>query len=108
MRPLSIKRNKPDGLSIAWENGHQSLYSLDELRYACPCAGCRGESLLLQSYVPPPPDRSTPGRYELKGIQQVGSYAIQLQWGDGHATGIYTWDYLIAHCPCEEHLSVRR
>jgi DUF971 family protein len=30
----------------------------------------------------------------VKSIQQVGVYAIQIAWGDGHNTGIYTWDYL--------------
>jgi len=35
-----------------------------------------------------------PGKYVLKGAQQVGYYALQLFWGDGHQTGIYTWDKL--------------
>jgi DUF971 family protein len=35
-----------------------------------------------------------PGKYDLKSIAPVGSYAIQLSWGDGHATGLYSWDYL--------------
>lgn len=35
-----------------------------------------------------------PGKYILKGAQQVGSYALQVFWGDGHQTGIYTWEKL--------------
>jgi len=54
--------------------------------------------VLFRTYQPPPADRATPGRYDLKGIQQVGSYAVQLEWGDGHATGIYSWEYLLNHC----------
>lgn len=27
-------------------------------------------------------------------IEQVGNYAIQPRFSDGHATGIYSWDYL--------------
>ena len=43
-----------------------------------------------------------PGQYELQGIEPVGSYALQLVWGDGHRTGIYTYDYLRQICECEE------
>ena len=31
---------------------------------------------------------------EIKGIEPVGSYAVQLSFSDGHDTGIYSWDYL--------------
>ena len=31
---------------------------------------------------------------ELVGIEEVGNYAIQLAWGDGHATGIYSFRFL--------------
>ncbi len=32
--------------------------------------------------------------YEIKNIETVGDYAIQITWRDGHNTGIYSWDYL--------------
>ena len=34
--------------------------------------------------------------------QGVGKYAIQFNWLDGHASGIYSWDYLRRHCQCRE------
>lgn len=37
-----------------------------------------------------------PGMYELKNLQAVGNYAVQAEWGDGHNTGIYSWDILRA------------
>lgn len=107
MRPLKIQKKDLSELLIMWNNGHESTYGLEQLRDWCPCAGCKGETVLMQSYVPPPADRSTPGRYILVGIQQVGSYAIQPTWGDGHTTGIYTWEYLVAHCSCQEHASLQ-
>ena len=103
MRPLKLKKSGPAELTVSWEDGHESRYSFEHLRDLCPCAECRGETVLFQTYVPPPPDRSVPGRCELKEIVQVGSYAVRLAWGDGHATGIYTWEYLLARCPCPEH-----
>ena len=103
MRPTSIKRIDTETLRITWDTGHESVFTLRHLRDICPCAACQGETVLLRSYVPAPADRSVPGRYELAGIQPVGSYAVQISWADGHGTGIYTWEHLIEHCPCEEH-----
>ena len=103
MKPKSIKKTGPKELRLFWDNGHESIYTLEQLRDICPCASCAGETLLLHEYRPPEPDRTTPGRYELRGIELVGSYAIQLQWGDGHGTGIYTWDLLLRKCPCPQH-----
>lgn len=101
-----MKKISPTELKIVWDSGHESVYTLERLRDLCPCAGCSGESVLLRKYTPPEPDRQTPGRYELVGIQPVGSYAVQLQWADGHQTGIYTWEHLIENCPCPEHANV--
>ena len=38
--------------------------------------------------------------YKLVGMQPVGQYGIQLIWGDGHNTGIYTFNYLRRLCDC--------
>lgn len=105
MKPKSMRKTGPVALTIEWDDGHTSVYSFERLRDVCPCAECSGETVLFQRFVPAPPDRSTPGRYELKGIVPIGSYAVQMEWGDGHAAGIYTWDLLRANCPCPEHAS---
>jgi DUF971 family protein len=33
-------------------------------------------------------------------IRPVGRYAIQIDWSDGHTTGIYPFDRLRSLCPC--------
>jgi len=33
-------------------------------------------------------------------INAVGDYAIQFEWSDGHAAGLYSYDYLRGICPC--------
>lgn len=78
------------------------------LRDNCPCAGCKGESVLFAHYTPPEPDTSAPGRYILDAAETVGSYAIQFRWGDGHNQGLYTWDYLRSLCECEDCRRERR
>lgn len=103
-----VQGNEKDSaaLDIKWDDGHDGRISLKSLRDNCPCAGCRGETVLLKSYRPPP-RLELPGMYTLKNAQQVGSYAIGVAWGDGHSTGIYTFQTLRDLCECNECLAQR-
>jgi DUF971 family protein len=78
---------------LKWSDGTETLIPLRTLRDNCPCASCQGETVLLKTYKPLE-QPELPGKYLLKGAQQVGSYALQVFWGDGHQTGIYTWEKL--------------
>ncbi|MGZ5025003.1 MAG: gamma-butyrobetaine hydroxylase-like domain-containing protein, partial [Chthoniobacterales bacterium] len=80
-------------LSIQWNDGTESYLSLDLLRRACPCAACGGEPDVLGN-IARPNVSYTERSFELRGWQLVGGYAIQPQWADGHATGIYSYQYL--------------
>jgi DUF971 family protein len=99
MVPTKIKLGKEKKLEILWDDGHESTISLGRLRDACPCATCQGETVLLRHYAPPS-QPELPGKYDLVGANQVGSYALQLSWKDGHSTGIYTWERLRSLCEC--------
>jgi DUF971 family protein len=35
-------------------------------------------------------------------VEEVGSYAIRIDWSDGHGTGIYSFDHLRRICPCKK------
>ena len=35
-------------------------------------------------------------------LSLVGNYALNIEWSDGHRTGIYPWDMLRALCPCPQ------
>jgi len=63
------------------------------LRSACPCAACGGEPDVMgrcrQANV-----SYTDQSFELTGWHLVGGYALQLDWADGHNTGLYTYQYL--------------
>jgi DUF971 family protein len=82
-----------DILAIAWDDGHESYFEFEALRRACPCALCKGETNVMVEYKPPP-QKLTPASFQLRGWQYVGGYAIQPQWADGHASGIYSFQYL--------------
>lgn len=105
---VQVQQSSGEGLAIAWKDGHQSQWGFAWLRNACPCATCHEEreaqgrqpgepkpkpaTLLPMYQAAPRPESSAP----------VGNYAISFKWNDGHASGIYSWDYLRRHCGCEE------
>jgi DUF971 family protein len=107
MRLTNFKQLTSGTVHMVWDDGHAGPVSLHRLRDGCPCAQCSGETVLLASYVPPPPDTTVPGRYELKGATAVGNYALQPRWGDGHGEGIYTWELLRRLCECPECAAAR-
>jgi DUF971 family protein len=40
-------------------------------------------------------------RAKARSAAAVGNYAVQIQFTDGHSTGIYSFDYLRTICPCD-------
>jgi DUF971 family protein len=38
---------------------------------------------------------------DLASIMPVGNYGVSFVWTDGHATGIYRFDFLRSICPCD-------
>src|SRR6059036_3659428 len=93
MAPLDIQQIG-DELAIKWEDGSESFVPLEKLRRHCPCAGCRGEVDIMGNLYKARAKPLPPQAFELRGITQVGTYAVQPMWGDGHASGIYSFDYL--------------
>lgn len=87
--------------SVDWTDGHTSVFPLDGLRRACPCAGCRGGHDKMKQLPDPRVFRQPPRRrWEDVRVEAVGSYGLRITWDDGHSDGIYTWEYLRAICPC--------
>jgi len=93
MRPLDIQ---PIGneLAVKWDDGGESFIPLETLRRCCPCAGCKGETDIMGNLYKNPAQPLSAKAFELTRIVSVGGYAIQPVWADGHATGIYSFDYL--------------
>jgi len=93
--PLDLQRVELIGqeLAIQWKNGQETFLSLETLRRACPCAACGGEPDVL-GRIDRLPVSYSPASFRLEGFVPVGGYALQLRWGDGHSTGIYSFAYL--------------
>lgn len=106
IRPTGITANRQTGhLAVSWNDGHHSLYPFSLLRFACPCAECRGGHENMGSE----PDPNVFGVFmdespatRIANVVAVGSYALSIVWEDGHDYGIFNWHYLRALCPCEE------
>jgi len=84
-----------DQLALSWAGGGESYISFEKLRRNCPCAVCQGEPDALGRVVKPVPKMGE-GAFDLKGVDRVGGYALQLRWADGHNSGIYGFDLLKA------------
>ena len=81
-------------LAIRWDDGAESFLNLETLRRRCPCAGCAGEKDVMGNLYKGPTKQLSTSSFQLRRFTPVGGYAIQLFWGDGHNTGIFSWEYL--------------
>ena len=101
--PRRAETTAAGGLSIVWADGHVSTYDPAPLRLACRCAHCEdewtGERRITAAAIP--------GDIALLAYRPVGRYGYQLEWSDGHNTGIYNFRDLRAKCPCEECAALR-
>jgi DUF971 family protein len=93
MRPSDLQQIGPE-LAIKWEDGRESFIALEKLRRACPCAGCNGERDIMGNLHKGPDQPLSTQSFQLKRLVTVGGYAIQPVWGDGHASGIFSFEYL--------------
>jgi DUF971 family protein len=97
LTPIEIRAPRGGStVEIDFEDGHKGVYPHEILRGYCPCATCQGHSGPIK-FVPG-------GNLELMDIAEVGDYALCLTWGDGHATGLYSFGFLRDLCGCSECL----
>lgn len=122
-KPASVKVHVSSGagIDIVWADHHASHYDFAYLRQECPCAMCNDErqkkaqgqekdaqlkkehsgagtaaslsSPLLPMYKP---------KLTATAAHAVGNYALQIDFNDGHATGIFSFDFLRMICPCQD------
>jgi len=122
-KPASVKVHVSSGagIDITWADNHSSHYDFAYLREECPCAMCNDErqekaqgqqkDILLKKDNPQiasPPALNSPllpmfkPRLTAKSAHAVGNYALQIDFNDGHATGIFSFDFLRTICPCQD------
>jgi DUF971 family protein len=88
-QPTEIKlHQKSRILEIAFADGRAFKLPFEFLRVYSPSAEVRGHG--------PGQEVLQVGKkdVDIKRIEPVGAYAVQLAFSDGHDTGIYSWDLL--------------
>ncbi|MBK8172128.1 MAG: DUF971 domain-containing protein [Sandaracinaceae bacterium] len=88
---LRAPRNA-DTLEIDWADGHHGVYPHEVLRGFCPCAVCQGHQGPIRFHAG--------GSLVLENIEEIGNYALRLEWKDGHGTGLYSFRFLRDLCAC--------
>jgi DUF971 family protein len=94
---LRLRKDKK-ALHVAFDNGEAFDLTAEFLRVHSPSAEVQGHS---------PEERKTvPGKRNVAmlEVQPVGNYAVRLVFDDMHATGIYSWDYLLKIGRSQEHM----
>lgn len=87
--PTEIKLHQKSRLmEIAFDDGRSYRLPYEFLRVLSPSAEVRGHG--------PGQEVLQVGKreVEIRSLEPVGSYAVQPTFSDGHATGIYSWEYL--------------
>jgi DUF971 family protein len=75
-------------LEISFSDGASFRIPFELLRVCSPSAE-------VQGHGPGQETVQTGKRHvDLVAIEQVGNYAVQPTFSDGHSSGLYTWDYL--------------
>jgi DUF971 family protein len=76
-------------LEIAFPDGARYRLPYEFLRVYSPSAEVRGHG--------PGQEVLQIGKQSVKvlGVEPVGSYAMKIEFDDGHDSGLYTWEYLL-------------
>jgi DUF971 family protein len=75
-------------LEIAFDDGKRFKLSCEFLRVSSPSAEVRGHGAGQEILQIGKKDVT------IQAVEPVGNYAVKLVFSDGHATGLYAWDYL--------------
>lgn len=100
------------GVDVAWADGHRSHFDFAFLREECPCATCNDLRNKKQAAAAQGMVSETSGgdavfpmykpKLTARAAKPLGNYALQIDFNDGHSSGIYSYAFLREMCPCAE------
>lgn len=104
LAPVAIDLKKDRGLTIAWNDGVSSYYSIAYLRKHSPSADMRQlrDEMAKNPLTVLPASAAQSGPVTALGADLVGNYALRMRFSDGHDTGIFTWEYLRSIDPARQ------
>ena len=96
-QPTALKLTDHNSLEIEWSDGIRLDYPFGVLRKACPCATCREKKraeiekpkglLQILSAAETVP-------LAVSQMRPVGNYAYNINFSDGHSSGLFTIELL--------------
>ena len=87
--PTGLKLHQKSRLmEIAFADGQSFKLPYELLRVYSPSAEVRGHGPGQEVL------QVGKSKVDIRSLDPVGSYAVQPTFSDGHATGIYSWEYL--------------
>ena len=106
---LDLKKDR--GLTVAWDDGTSSFYSILYLRKMSPSADTRAlkEQIAKNPLtVLPAKIANQSGPLTALDAEFVGNYAIKIRFSDGHDTGLYSWKYLREIAPPDDDSQISK
>jgi len=88
--PKAVEKGSEKKLSITWSDGVKQDIDVVALRRACVCAHCVDE--ITRQQILKPGDVAETVR-PIR-VRNLGRYALVIDWTDGHASSIYSWNLL--------------
>ena len=88
----SIEVDRTNHVFIEFSDGVTAKFGLAALRLACPCAECnsrrqRGDTVSIMA-------ETKPDEVAITTATMAGNWGLNLDWNDGHSTGIYAFEKL--------------
>ena len=80
-------------LAIAWKDGTETYIHQETVRAESPSALNKGEKDIFGQQYGGNSQKNFEG-VRIKGWEYTGNYGVRFDFSDGHASGIYSWDYL--------------
>lgn len=97
--PVEIKLHQRSRLlELTFDDGKCFQLPCEFLRVYSPSAEVRGHGKGQETL------QVGKKNVEIKAVEPVGNYAVQLAFSDGHNTGIYSWDTLYDYGVRQEEL----
>jgi DUF971 family protein len=100
-KPITCVVDPKRGLMyVKWQDQHESLIPLADVRQNCPCIQCGEVRRNADPLRVLQPEQARPSS-EPVGVRELGNHALQIFWSDGHEAGLYGWPLIRSLCPCE-------
>lgn len=101
VHPVSLDKTESRSLRIVWNDGVEQVLPYQRLRQGCQCANCmekRKAQLQDEQHKDPTalPVLSAAETVPLDIVRMrpVGNYAYNIEFSDGHTTGLFTYELL--------------